>query len=57
MPMDIRPEVGLNINVPLRQQRRNAAAAEAAAKLQQRRAEYQARLDKVGYEVQTASTA
>ncbi len=42
MPVDIRPEVGLNINVPLRQQRRDAAAAEAAAKLQQRRAEYQA---------------
>ena len=54
MPTDIRPQVGLNVNVPLRQQRRDAAVAEATAKVQQRRAEYQARLDQVRYEVQTA---
>ena len=54
MPMDIRPQVGLNVNVPLRRQRRDAAVAEASAKVQQRRAEYQARLDQVRYEVQTA---
>ena len=41
MPVDIRPQVGLNVNVPFGNSS-EAAVAEASAKVQQRRAEYQA---------------
>jgi outer membrane protein TolC len=41
--------------VPLRRTRRCAALNEAAAKLQQRRAELQGRLDEVRFEVQSAA--
>ena len=44
----------MNLNVPLQRQRREAAVREAAARVAQRRAEYQDRLDQVRYEVQSA---
>jgi outer membrane protein, heavy metal efflux system len=54
MPEDMRSQVGLNLNVPIRHSRRCAALSEAAAKLQQRRAELQAQIDEVHLQVQTA---
>ena len=54
MPVDIRPQVGMNLNVPLQGERRAAAIRQAAARVAQRRAEYQDRLDQVRYEVQAA---
>ncbi len=54
MPVDIRPQVGMNVNVPLARGRREAAVREAAARVAQQRAEYQDRLDQVRYEVQSA---
>ena len=54
MPEDMRSQVGLNLNVPIRHSRRCAALTEAAAKLQQRRAELQAQIDDVHLQVQTA---
>jgi outer membrane protein TolC len=53
MPQDMRPQVGLDINVPIRFSRRSAAVCEASGRLRQRRAEYQDRLDQVRYEVQS----
>ncbi len=55
MPVDMRPQVGMNLNVPIRRSRRSAALNEAAARLQQRRAELQGRLDGVRFEVQSAA--
>jgi outer membrane protein TolC len=52
MPQDMRPAVGMDINVPLRYGRRSAAVSEASERVAQRCAEYQQRLDEVRYEVQ-----
>ena len=46
--------VGVDINLPIRHARRSAAVREASQRVVQRRAEYQARLDQVRYEVQAA---
>ncbi|MGO8689887.1 MAG: TolC family protein [Thermoguttaceae bacterium] len=54
MPVDIRQQLGMNLNVPLQRSRREAAVREAAARVAQRRAEYQDRLDQVNYQVQAA---
>ncbi len=54
MPEDMRPQVGMQLNVPLQQGRRTAALREASYRLQQRRAEYNEQLDRVRYEVQAA---
>ena len=54
MPDDMRAQVGMSLNVPIRLARRSAAIREAAERLQQRRAEYQDRLDQVRFEVQSA---
>ena len=54
MPADIRPQVGMNLNVPLQRAKRDAAVREASARVAQRRAEYQDRLDQVQFEVQAA---
>jgi outer membrane protein TolC len=51
---DLRPMVGLRMNVPVRYARRDGAIAEAAAKLAQRRAEYDRLTDQTNYEVQQA---
>ena len=53
MPEDMRPQVGVDVNVPLRNARRSAAVREASNRIAQRRAEYQDRLDQVRYEVQS----
>ncbi len=54
MPENMRPELGMELNLPLHNARRSAAVREAAERLQQRRAEYQDRLDQVRFEVQSA---
>jgi len=54
MPEQMRPAVGMELNVPLQNSRRSAAVREASERLQQRRAEYQDRLDQVRFEVQSA---
>ena len=53
MPEDMRPQVGMDINVPIRFARRSAAVREVSDRVAQRRAEYQDRLDQVRYEVQS----
>ena len=54
MPEEMRPQIGMNFNVPIRNDRRAAAVREASSRLQQRRAEYQNRLDQVRFDVQAA---
>ncbi len=54
MPEQMRPAVGMELNVPLQNGRRSAAVREASERLQQRRAEYQERMDQVRFEVQSA---
>jgi outer membrane protein, heavy metal efflux system len=54
MPEEMRPQVGMELNVPLQRGRRSAAVREASERLQQRCAEYQERLDQVRFEVQSA---
>ena len=54
MPEQMRPAVGMELNVPLQNGRRSAAVREASERLLQRRAEFQERLDQVRFEVQSA---
>jgi outer membrane protein TolC len=54
MPENIRPAIGMQMNVPLPNARRAAEVCEAEASVQQRRWEYQNLLDGVRYEVQSA---
>ena len=54
MPEEMRPQVGMEMNVPLQRGRRSAAVREASERLQQRRAEFQERFDQVQFEVQSA---
>ena len=54
MPEEMRPQVGIDVNVPMRYARRSAAEREAADRLQQRCAEYQNLLDQTRWEVQSA---
>jgi outer membrane protein TolC len=54
MPEDMRPQVGMELNVPLQRGRRSAAVREASERLHQRCAEYQDRLDQVRFEVQSS---
>jgi len=56
MPEDMRPQVGMDINIPIRCARRAAAVNEATYRVAQRRAEYRALLDRVRYEVQSSFT-
>jgi outer membrane protein TolC len=53
MPENMRPAIGMDINIPIRNSRRSAAVSEAENRVAQRRAEYQDRLDQVRYEVQS----
>jgi outer membrane protein, heavy metal efflux system len=53
-PDDMRPQVGMNVSVPLWKEKRYAAWREASAKLQQRRASYADKADRARYEVQTS---
>ncbi len=57
MPEAMRPQVGVELNVPLQRSRRSAAAREASERLLQRRAEYQEQLDRVRFEVQSTLDA
>jgi outer membrane protein, heavy metal efflux system len=54
MPDYMRPQVGMQMSVPLQNSRRSAAVREAEARVQQRRWEYQNLLDSVRFEVQSA---
>ena len=54
MPEEMRPQLGMNLNVPLWQQKRSAAWREAMAKLEQDRAQYAALADQARFEVQSA---
>lgn len=56
MPQDMRPQVGMDINIPIRYARRSAAVREASDRIAQRRAEYQNLLDQVRFEVQSSFT-
>lgn len=49
-----RPQVGMNLNVPLNHAKRDAAVREASYRLSQRRAEYRQRVDEVNNDVQSA---
>lgn len=50
----MRPMVGMNLNIPIRHERRNAAVRESQWRIQQQRAEYQRRVDEVQFDVQAA---
>jgi outer membrane protein TolC len=54
MPEEMRPQLGMNVNIPLWQQKRSAAWREAMAKLQKERAEYANMADQTRFEVQSA---
>jgi outer membrane protein TolC len=56
MPQDMRSQVGMDINIPIRYARRSAAVREASDRIAQRRAEYQNLLDQVRFEVQSSFT-
>jgi outer membrane protein TolC len=49
---DLAPQVGLRINVPVREARRCAALAEARARLAQRRATLDKQIDEAGFQIQ-----
>jgi outer membrane protein TolC len=49
---DLRPQVGVNLNLPIQRDRRRAAVAEAIARVTQRRAELEQRTDEIQNDVQ-----
>jgi cobalt-zinc-cadmium efflux system outer membrane protein len=51
---DLRPMVGMNLNVPVYHARRDAAVRQAVHRLNERRAEYDQRVDDINHEVQAA---
>lgn len=51
---DLAPQVGVRLNIPVRTGRRNGAVSEAAARISQRRAEYNRLTDQVNFDVQQA---
>jgi outer membrane protein TolC len=51
---DLRPQVGVNLNLPIQRDRRRAAVAEAIAKITQRRAELEQRIDEIQNDVQAS---
>lgn len=56
MPSEMQNQVGLNLSVPLWQQKRAAAVREACARLQQQRAQYEERADAIRFDVQAAAS-
>jgi outer membrane protein TolC len=54
MPEDMRPQLGMNVNVPLWQHKRSAAWREAMDKLQKERIQYANLADQARFEVQSA---
>jgi outer membrane protein TolC len=51
---DLRPQIGVNLNLPLQTDRRRAAVQEAIARVTQRREELDRQSDEIQYEVQAA---
>jgi cobalt-zinc-cadmium efflux system outer membrane protein len=51
---DLRPQVGMNVNMPIYQWKRDAAVREAANRLNQRCWQYQQRIDEINNDVQQA---
>lgn len=51
---DLRPQLGLRLNLPVRKERRAAAVAEAQARIAQRRAQLERQTDAALYEIQQA---
>jgi cobalt-zinc-cadmium efflux system outer membrane protein len=51
---DLAPQIGARINLPVRKARRDAAVAEAQARIAQRRAELDSRIDQVSLQLQEA---
>jgi outer membrane protein TolC len=51
---DLRPQIGLKLNLPIYKARRSAAIAEAEARLMQRQAEWERQIDQVNFDVQQA---
>jgi cobalt-zinc-cadmium efflux system outer membrane protein len=51
---DLAAQVGVRLNLPVRRERRRGLVAEAQARLAQRRAELQGRVNEAGFEVQQA---
>jgi outer membrane protein TolC len=51
---DLRPQLGINLNLPIQTERRRAAVNEAIARVTQRRAELDTQIDDIQYEVQSA---
>ena len=51
---ELRASVGMRVNLPVYRQRRNAAIAEAQAKIAQRRAELERQTDQVSFQVEEA---
>jgi cobalt-zinc-cadmium efflux system outer membrane protein len=51
---DLRPQIGMNVNVPLYQERRRAALREAIFRADQRQAEFEQRVDEIQNDVQVA---
>ena len=54
MEKDLRPQLGVRLNLPIQTTRRQAAVSEAQAKLAQRHAELDKLTDQVNYQVQEA---
>jgi outer membrane protein TolC len=51
---DLRPMLGVRLNLPVQKQRRHAAVAEAEARLAERRAQLASRIDQVNLQLQEA---
>jgi outer membrane protein TolC len=51
---DLAPQIGVRLNLPVRQERRFAAIAEGQARVAQRRAELDKQVDQVSFQVQEA---
>ncbi len=51
---DLRPQIGMNLNLPLQRERRRAAVREALARVEKQQAELQSSTDQIQLEVQIA---
>ena len=52
-----RPQVGMNVNMPLNQSRRNAAVREATFRLSKMQAEYEQQVDNIRHDVEAGLAA
>lgn len=51
---ELRPQIGINLNLPIQTERRRAAVQEAIARVTQRRSELDRQIDEIQYEVHAA---